>query len=118
MLSKLSITNFRCFENHRIDFRRFNIIVGKNNVGKSTIVDALKLLANVCRYASHRDGYLQERDIPFPQVNLRYNYEEKDTIIRADLADEISIEIVFPVENKIEEGRKEHWYAHVSGKFC
>ncbi|WP_213613630.1 MULTISPECIES: AAA family ATPase [Paenibacillus] len=47
MLKDLSITNFRCYRRHTIPFKNISIIVGKNNAGKSTIVEALRLVALV-----------------------------------------------------------------------
>lgn len=47
MLSSLQITNFRGFEDHEIPLRDLTIIVGRNNAGKSTIVEALRLVAVV-----------------------------------------------------------------------
>lgn len=49
MLSLLHLQNFRGFEDHKIRFKRRTIIVGKNNAGKSTIVEALRLVSIVLR---------------------------------------------------------------------
>lgn len=43
-ISKLKIKNFKCFEEVEINFDpNFNLIIGENNSGKSTIFDALRL---------------------------------------------------------------------------
>lgn len=42
-LVKCKIENFRSYENAEIDFTNLNVIIGKNDVGKSTILEALKL---------------------------------------------------------------------------
>lgn len=47
MLALLTLRNFRGFEYHEIPFRGRTIIVGKNNAGKSTIVEALRLVSIV-----------------------------------------------------------------------
>ncbi len=53
MLTKLELKNFRCFNNHVIPLRQTTIIVGRNNAGKSTIVEALRLVSIVVdRYQS------------------------------------------------------------------
>ncbi len=45
MLTDLHIKNFRLFEEFKIDnLARVNLIVGKNNVGKSTLLEAVQLL--------------------------------------------------------------------------
>ncbi len=45
MLTELRLINFRCFKDHVIPLRRNTIIVGKNNAGKSTVIDALRLVS-------------------------------------------------------------------------
>lgn len=61
MINELRIQNFRCFENHLIPFHpNTTIIVGRNNAGKSTIVEALRLVSIiVTRYQS-----LNYHDVP------------------------------------------------------
>ena len=46
MLDSLIIKNFRCLEDFSVDkLGRVNLIVGKNNSGKSTVLEALRLYA-------------------------------------------------------------------------
>lgn len=45
MLRSLHLTNFRGFSDHSVDFKDISVIVGMNNAGKSTIVDALRILS-------------------------------------------------------------------------
>jgi len=47
MISKLHLKNFRGFEDHVVPLRPMTIIVGRNNAGKSTIVEALRLISVV-----------------------------------------------------------------------
>lgn len=100
MLEKLKLINFRCFEDHEISFNSFNVIVGKNNTGKSTVIDALKLISNVCRYAPHRVYYLKERDIPFSTISLRYNYIDIESVVYASFSNNIELRITFPLEDE------------------
>ena len=100
MLQELRLKNFRCFEDYTINFNKFNIIVGKNNSGKSTIIDALKLISNVIRYAPYRDHFLKDKDIPFSLANLRYNYNKEETRIFSKFTDGTEIEVLFPYEGK------------------
>jgi AAA15 family ATPase/GTPase len=101
MLEKLKLKNFRCFEDFTIEFDKFNVIVGKNNSGKSTIIDALKLVSNVVRYAPYRNRYLEDRDIPFSTVNLKYNYnDDEESLVFAKFSDGTEIEIIFPIEER------------------
>ncbi len=67
MLKSLTIKNFRCFENFNIEsLDRINLIGGSNNVGKTTLLEALFLLTGV-----------NERDIPF-RVNFLRGIETKN----------------------------------------
>jgi predicted ATPase len=45
MLQELNIQNFRCFENHTLPLSDLTVIVGVNNAGKSTIIEALRLVS-------------------------------------------------------------------------
>src|SRR6185503_6812665 len=47
MLAQLTLTNFRGFEHHVVPFRKTTVVVGRNNAGKSTIIEALRLVALV-----------------------------------------------------------------------
>ena len=43
-ISKIKIKNFKCFNDIEVEFDpNFNLIIGQNNSGKSTIFDALRL---------------------------------------------------------------------------
>ena len=60
MLNRIKLENFKCFREHVIPFRPTSIVVGRNNAGKSTIVEALRLVAVVV----NRIGRLHVRDVP------------------------------------------------------
>ncbi len=45
MLKKLILENYRCFEKTEIFFKALSVVVGKNNAGKSTPIEALRILA-------------------------------------------------------------------------
>lgn len=47
VLRELRLRNFRCFSDHTVTFQPTTVIVGRNNAGKSTIVEALHLVAAV-----------------------------------------------------------------------
>lgn len=49
MLERITISNFRCYEKTTINFKGSSILVGKNNAGKSTLIEALKILSTVSR---------------------------------------------------------------------
>ena len=53
MISELTLDNFRGYRNHTIPLRQTSIMVGANNAGKSTLIEALRLISIVTsRYSS------------------------------------------------------------------
>ena len=44
-LKSISIKNYKCFKNVSFRLKDTNILIGENNAGKSTAVEALKLIA-------------------------------------------------------------------------
>jgi AAA15 family ATPase/GTPase len=110
MLDELELENFRCFKHHFIKFNKFDILLGKNNSGKSTVIDALRLISNAVRYSPYREVTLKEKDIPFPIDNIRYNYVEEDSRINAKFSDGTEVEVIFPLKglpfsNILKEGK-------------
>ena len=84
MLSEISLRNFKCFSRHTIPLRAITVIVGRNNAGKSTIVEALRLVSLVAsrleflpfskRAAMAGHSKCKRRSLPFtvqPGVGLR-----------------------------------------------
>jgi len=69
MLSEIVLQNFKCFSRHAIPFRPLTIVVGRNNAGKSSIIEALRLVSLVV----NRLDYLPVREVPrwldIPTVN-------------------------------------------------
>jgi predicted ATPase len=47
MLSKLRLRNFRGFRDHTVEFSKFAVIAGRNNAGKSTLIEAVSIIAEV-----------------------------------------------------------------------
>ncbi len=60
MLHSIQFNNYRCFEDHELPLNKETIIVGRNNAGKSTIVEGLRLLAVITQ--RHRN--LAFRKVP------------------------------------------------------
>ncbi len=47
MIRKIELENYRCYDKHKIEFDALTIAVGKNNAGKSTLIEALRLISLV-----------------------------------------------------------------------
>lgn len=75
MLDSLVIKNFRCLEDFRVErLGRLNLIVGSNNSGKSTVLEALRI------YAGNANRYLL--------LDLARGHDETYRLNPADAADD------------------------------
>jgi hypothetical protein len=71
MLRQLRLQNFRCFDDHSILFESNVVIVGKNNAGKSSIIEALRILSTVINRKSASFAKLpQWLDLPRFQLAI------------------------------------------------
>ena len=109
MLKKLIIHNYRCYENHEIDFLDLSFVVAKNNAGKSTLVEALRLVS----IATSRFDTVRYLDAPswtelpkkakgispslkffgFNSENIFHKYGDAPSIITAVFVDNIKVKI-------------------------
>ena len=97
MLRQIKFKNYRCFEESEISFRNTAIIVGQNNAGKSTIVEALRILSVVAQKFKQSNYVEVPRGLGLPlatrgiKVNLDnlkidfrsivYQYREEDGVV-------------------------------------
>lgn len=91
----LRLRNFKRFESFYLSARQINVLVGPNNSGKSSILDALRICNACLRYSRSRPptpidvagvgivlGYhLPDSSLPVPIANITTNYNEQDAII-------------------------------------
>lgn len=49
MLTKIELEKFRCFEKSKMSLKELAIIVGKNNSGKSSVIEALRIISMASR---------------------------------------------------------------------
>ena len=49
MLKSIELKNYRCFEQTKMNYRDLTVIVGSNNSGKSTIIEALRIISSVVK---------------------------------------------------------------------
>jgi putative ATP-dependent endonuclease of the OLD family len=79
----ISIANFKCFGVHGSDFFSFspiNVIIGRNNVGKSTVVDAVQLCIDggkfydKARHANRGQNVLLQVRTRLPEAKLRTSF--------------------------------------------
>ena len=68
MLRSLQLKNFRGFSDHRLELEKQSILVGRNNAGKTTIIEALRVLS-VCQSRAQTTGFLPCPEWLFPHCN-------------------------------------------------
>lgn len=87
--TSVRFSHFKAFEQYTISLHRFNVLVGPNNCGKSTILSAFRILAEGMRKASARKptlvigprgetwGYSVElAGVPIATENVFFNYDD------------------------------------------
>src|SRR5205807_4909005 len=111
MLSKLTVHGFKPFRNFVVEFSEFDVFVGRNNMGKSTLVDSLRLIASESNFRLRRDrvdlprssvladagtAFLVDKQrIQFPTANVHHEYGAEDAQIIANFATGSTIHLVF-----------------------
>lgn len=117
MLVELNIKNFRCFNDHTVPFKSTSIVIGRNNAGKSTLVEALRLVAIVAaRYQAlsyHEPPEWLEiprrevgispslKGMEFNLKNIFHRYGEPPSIITATFDNDCVIKIYLGEEGQI-----------------
>lgn len=109
MIDIIKLENYRCFEKTKIKIKELAVFVGKNNAGKSSLVEALRLVALAIRKSTKTvykeipkefglglsvKGY--KLDVDKLKIDLRgivYLYEDKIAKIMVSLDSGINIHI-------------------------
>ncbi len=117
MLRKLLVDGFKPFRHFSVSFSDFDVLVGRNNMGKSTLIEALSLIATESNYylrrdvvAAPQDSVLTEagnvfivdkRRITFLIANVHHEYSREEAHVVAEFNDRIRLHLVFapPPEN-------------------
>jgi energy-coupling factor transporter ATP-binding protein EcfA2 len=95
MITSIKFQGFKAFDQFSVALTEFNVIVGPNNSGKSTILDAFRILSGVYKFAKRsapqlirqpgghvRRGYsIPESSLPIALEHVRYNYGDNPAII-------------------------------------
>jgi len=98
-IRSLSVQNYKRFERFTVSCRQSNILVGPNNAGKSTVLDALRIANAVHRYASRTKPVYREHQgfggcatyelsntlIGVPISNVVHNYGDEPASITVAL---------------------------------
>ena len=108
---EIKYSNYKGFKKFTLTINDFNILVGPNNAGKSTIIGSLKILAEGIRKAKFKKpNYIPNpydlsvwayeidlQQVPVGTENVFHNYnDEEPSEIKFTLNDESSFNIFFP----------------------
>lgn len=113
-ITSIRFSNYKSFDQFSVSLSQFNILVGPNNAGKSTIIGALKILAEGIRKAKARKpvliqdpkdhqvyGYQVDlSQVPVATENIFHNYNDDSfAVIRFRLSDGTFLQLFFPENN-------------------
>lgn len=117
MIEHLTLQNFRGFTNHRLPLAAMTVVVGQNNAGKTTIVEALRLLSivtlryrNLAFKRAPQDAELPCRltgvspslkDVEINFKTIFNHYSDPPGILTAKFTSGASVVIYVLPENKI-----------------
>jgi hypothetical protein len=117
MLVELRLKNFRGFEDHTVPLRPTTLIVGRNNAGKSSVVEALRLLSLVTKrfrslgyHPAPNWGSIPKREdgirpslagLDTNFATLFYRYSEPPAVIEASFANRMAVRIYIGGPDKI-----------------
>lgn len=107
---RVDFSRFKAFNSFTLHLRHFNILVGPNNAGKSTILAAFRILAAAIRRASRRSpeivrgpqgnvrGYIIDlTSISVAEENIFYNYDESEpATVKFILSNKNELLLYFP----------------------
>lgn len=108
--TRVEFVRFKAFQRFTIQLKHFNILVGPNNAGKSTILAAFRILASAMRRAITRKaiwlqgisgatwGYeVDLSSISVAEENIFFNYDESEVAyVRFTLANKHTLTLYFP----------------------
>ena len=72
-ITKLELTNFRNYKKHVFDnFSNLNIIIGKNGIGKTSIVEAIYLGSLAKSFKTNNEQLIIKNDNEFFRINIHF----------------------------------------------
>lgn len=108
--TNVKFINYKTFSSYSVSLKDFNILVGPNNAGKSTIIGSFKILAEGIRKANSRKAIIIEspnggqvygyqldiEDIPVATENAFHNYNTDEyAVVKFKLSNGSFLQIFF-----------------------
>jgi hypothetical protein len=112
MFQAVRLQNFKAFESITVRLGAANVLVGVNNAGKSTILDAFRALSGGLRVAHQRKASVVEPDrqgfhvgnnipsslLPITTKNVHTDYRDENAILTFTLQSRRVMRMVFPAD--------------------
>lgn len=112
-ITSVRFTKYKAFRDFTFSPGHFNVLVGPNNAGKSTILGAFRILAEAIRKAKSKAPILiesptgQQRgyeinlsSIPVATENVFYDYDDSEpAVVRFRISNGNHLKLVFPAPN-------------------
>ena len=108
-ISSIRFYGYKAFRSFSFSLQRMNVLVGPNNSGKSTIIQAFRILEVALRQANAKKAEMiqindqnyighriPDRNLPVSLENVHTDYEESDARIRFRCSNGNSLELLFP----------------------
>jgi energy-coupling factor transporter ATP-binding protein EcfA2 len=106
----IRLRNYKAFDDFQLSLNEFNVLVGANNAGKSTIISAFRILSEGIRRAQSRKadpidhdrlaGWaypISLKELPIAGENVFFNYDDSTIAeVRFRLSNDNSLKLVFP----------------------
>lgn len=108
IIEKLSIKNYRNFKEFEIKLKRFNLIIGENNIGKTNLLNALGLIFNP------DISFYQKRMLEIDDIHYCTLQGFKDKVLLVNNIEdidfpEVKVEVILSDFNKDQESIARNW---------
>jgi energy-coupling factor transporter ATP-binding protein EcfA2 len=112
-ITSIAFRRYKAFQDFSISLQEFNVLVGPNNSGKSTIIGALRILSEGIRHARARSpvplriegrntwGYsIDLKGLPIASENVFYNYQDSEPAeVRFRVSNGKVLKLYFPEQH-------------------
>jgi len=82
LIKKVKLRNYRNYSNKEIEFDPYiNIIIGKNGIGKTNILESIILISNTKSFRTNNDRDLIKKDEEFARIDLFSDIDRYSIVI-------------------------------------
>jgi predicted ATP-dependent endonuclease of OLD family len=86
-ITKLSIHNFRSIKDITLNLHEYNLLVGENNSGKTTVINALRIFFDVLKFTKNKDFPKFDTADKHSWIELTFEVTEEESTTYKDFTD-------------------------------